>query len=52
MQFTMLSHIYIAGNFIGNKGIKILAEGLAHNDRVMALDLTNNDITSEGAHSI
>lgn len=53
MPNTLLSHIYIAGNFIGNSGLKILANGLRSNDRVMSLDLTNNEISGlSGAKAI
>jgi Ran GTPase-activating protein (RanGAP) involved in mRNA processing and transport len=50
---TLLSHIYLAGNYIGNAGAKDLAEGLSNNDRAMALDLTNNEIRGKaGAEQI
>ena len=53
MPNTMLSHIYIAGNYIGNTGVQILAQGLQNNDRVMALDLSNNEISGmQGADGI
>ena len=53
MPNTLLSHIYVAGNYIGNDGLKLLANGLKLNDRVMDIDLTNNDIQgSTGAEAI
>lgn len=52
-QTTLLSDLYLAGNFIGNKGIQILAEGLKYNDKLMLLDLTNNEISGKiGAEAI
>eukprot|EP00350_Pseudokeronopsis_sp_OXSARD2_P006675 CAMPEP_0170564122 /NCGR_PEP_ID=MMETSP0211-20121228/71153_1 /TAXON_ID=311385 /ORGANISM="Pseudokeronopsis sp., Strain OXSARD2" /LENGTH=63 /DNA_ID=CAMNT_0010883205 /DNA_START=40 /DNA_END=228 /DNA_ORIENTATION=- len=41
---TLLGHIYLASNYIGNKGLALLAEGLADNHRVVDLDLQNNEI--------
>lgn len=53
MPNTMLSHIYLAGNYIGNSGLQILANGLRNNERVMALDLTNNEISGlQGAEPL
>lgn len=49
---TMLTHIKIGGNFIGNKGLKMLMEGLTFgngNERVMELDLSNNELTGNEA---
>lgn len=49
----MLSHIFLAGNYMGNSGVRMLAEGLRNNKKVMELDLTNNNIKgSEGAEAI
>ncbi|CDW82527.1 UNKNOWN [Stylonychia lemnae] len=53
MPNTMLSHIFLAGNYIGNQGLQLLASGLKTNDRVMALDLSNNEITGcQGADGL
>lgn len=53
MQNTLLSHLYLAGNYIGNHGLELLASGLMHNDRVMSLDISNNEITGiAGAKAI
>jgi hypothetical protein len=30
---------------MGNQGAELLTSGLHHNDRVLELDITNNDIT-------
>jgi len=53
MPNTLLSHIYLAGNYIGNHGLEILAKGLMHNNRVMSLDVSNNEIAgTAGASAI
>jgi hypothetical protein len=41
----MLQHLYLAGNYMGNLGVELLAAGLHYNDRVVDLDLANNDIS-------
>ena len=49
----MLNHLYLAGNAIGNSGISMVSDALKENDRILDLDLTNNDITgSIGAEAI
>jgi Ran GTPase-activating protein (RanGAP) involved in mRNA processing and transport len=53
MPNTLLSHIYLAGNYIGNSGLETLANGLKQNDRVMSLGLANNEISGiAGANAI
>lgn len=50
---SLLAHIYLAGNYIGNSGIKDLEEGLRKNDKIIDIDVTNNDIRgNEGALNI
>lgn len=40
----MLSHIHIAGNYVGNQGLRMLVDGMIGNDRVIDIDLSNNQI--------
>eukprot|EP00347_Sterkiella_histriomuscorum_P009618 403340520 len=53
MPNTMLSFLYLAGNYIGNQGVQILASGLENNERIIALDLSNNEISgTQGADGL
>lgn len=47
---TLLSHLYLAGNYIGNSGLNLLKDGLIGNLKVLDLDISNNEIRGkEGA---
>ena len=49
----LIAHVYLAGNYMGNSGCQLLADGLRDNDRVCEFDLSNNDINGlEGAKAL
>jgi Ran GTPase-activating protein (RanGAP) involved in mRNA processing and transport len=43
-----LAILSLAGNFIGDKGVGYICEGLEGNTTLMELNLSQNEITSEG----
>ena len=42
-------HFVLSDNFLGNEGIKKIADVLAKSDHIIRLDVSCNDLTNEGA---
>lgn len=51
-QFSMLEVLDLAGNRLGDEGVKVLARALKANDTVARLDLARNMIGNEGAMAL
>ena len=45
---TSLESLNVKGNVIGDQGMKLLAKGLASSPNIKELDISLNEISSEG----